>query len=296
MYNNYYNNPNTMGGMPFNNGYMYNQQPPVKQSNPLTNEEIASLRNTAGQFTLALTKDEMIRGICFHRDENGNQTTITNPDGSTTCTLCGKTWRSDEQSPEQVQDAVNTILSILQTIKLLYINFPDQAAREYYQIIPLIEKIPGLYKIASDNFHMYEGNYLGGYANGAMNPFAVFGQLGGFQNMYQYQQTNPYGQPAGQPMMGGMPQQNMYNPIYGQPQAAPVAQPAPAVGAGQVAGNPFDPNSNVYTQNPAAYAPAMQGYAYQAGVTPAPQPAAPAPAAAPVAPTGEVTTSGDHTP
>ena len=294
MYNNYYNNPNMMGGVPFNTGYMYTQQPPVKPANPLTNEEIASLRNTAGQFTLAVTKDEMIRGICFHVDENGNQTTITNPDGSTTCTLCGKTWRSEGLSQEQVQEAVDNVLSILQTIKLLYINFPNQAAREYYQIIPLIEKIPGLYKIASDNFHMYEGTYLNGYANGNLNPFAVFGQIGGYQNMYQYQQTNPY-QPAGQPMMGAAPQQNMYNPIYGQP-AAPAPQQAPVAGTGPVAGNPFDGNSY---SNPAAYAPAMQGYAYQAGVTPTPQPAAPAPApaqAAPVAPTGEVTTSGDHTP
>lgn len=292
MYNNYYNNPNMMGGMPLNTGYMYNQQPPVKPANPLTNEEIAAMRSTAGQFTLAMTKDEMIKGICFHVDENGNPTTITNPDGSTTCTLCGKTWRSDELTQKQVEDAVDSVLSILQTIKLLYINFPNQAAREYYQIIPLLEKIPGLYKIASDNFHMYEGSYMNGYANGNVSPFALFGQIsGGYQNMYQYQQTNPY-QAAGQPMMGAAPQQNMYNPMYGQPQVAPVPPQAPMAGTGQASDNPF--YGNAYS-NPAAYAPAMQGYAYQAGVTPPPQPAASAPAA-PVAPTGEVTTSGDHTP
>lgn len=299
--NNQYNSQPYYGNMPYNQGAVYGQQPQVKRTNPLTAEEIASLRNKT-PFSLAVTQDEITRGICFHIDENGNPTTITDPDGTTTCTLCGAKWNSNELSSEQVQAATENILSVLQTIKLMYVNFPDQAAREFYQIVPLISKIPQLYKIAADNFRTFEG-YQNGYYNGQPNPFMLFGQIAGgngFANAFQYQQTQPMG--YGAPMMGqpGFQQQPMG---YG---AAPMGQPQPA---GYT--NPFD--AAAYGAAPmgqpagAGYTPATpQGYAYQPGqpvgvgqpVAPAApqgqaaQQAAPAASSAPA----EVTTSGNHTP
>lgn len=291
-YNNAYNNP-YYANMPYNQGAVYGgQQQPMKRTNPLTAEEIASMRNKT-PFSLAVTQDEVTRGICFHIDENGNPTTVTQPDGTTTCTLCGAQWNSNELSGEQVQEAVENILSVLQTIKLMYVNFPDQAAREFYQIIPLISKIPQLYKIAADNFRTFEG-YQNGYYNGNPNPFMLFGNIAG-GNAFQYQQTQPmgYGAPMGQQMY----QQPMYQQ---QPMGAPMmGQPA-------YTGNPFDASSYGATAGPApAYTPATPtGYAYAPGQQPAVgQPVAPAapqgqPATqqAPATAPAEVTTSGNHTP
>lgn len=295
MMNNQYNNQPYYGNMPYNQGAIYNGQPQqMRRTNPLSNEEIASMRNKT-PFSLAITQDELTRGICFHVDENGNPTTVTEPDGSTTCTLCGATWNSNELTAEQVQEATNNILSVLQTIKLMYINFPDKAAREFYQIIPLIGKVPQLYKIAADNFRTFEG-YQNGYYNGMPNPFMLFGQVvggNGYANAFQYQQTQPmdYGAPMSQPVY----QQSYQQPVYNG--TAPGYAP-----------NPFDASSygaTPMTPPQQGYAPATpQGYAYTPGVgqpvapaAPQAQPAQPQPATttASTAP-ADVTTSGNHTP
>lgn len=280
--NNQYNNQPYYGNMPYNQGAMYGQQQQVKRSNPLTAEEIATLRNKT-PFNLSITQEEITRGRCFHVDENGVPTTITEPDGTTTCTLCGAKWNSNELSGEQVEEATQNILSILQTIKLMYLNFPDQAAREYYQIIPLLQKVPQLYKIAADNFRAYEG-FQNGYYNGQPNPFMLFGQIAGgngFANAFQYQQTQPMGYGAPNPAMA----QPMYgNPGYGAqpaPQAMPMGQP-----------NPF----TMPTTASSGYVPnTPQGYNYVPGQTPV-APEAPVAQPAQTAAPAEVSTSGNHTP
>lgn len=293
MINNQYQQP-YYGNVPYNQGVMYNNQQPVKRTNPLTSAEINSLK-TKTPFSLAVTQDEVLRGICFHVDENGNPVTVTNGDGSTSCPICGKKWNSNELSADEVQAAADNILSVLQTIKLMYLNFPEQAAREFYQIIPLIEKVPQLYKLAADNFRTYEG-YTNGYYNGQPNPFMLFGQIAGgngFGNAFQYQQTQPM---YNQPMYGAQPQPVAYNQPAMNP---PMYGAAPA--------NPFDAAS--YGQPAGAYAPATPtGYAYAPGqaapvtqgqpVAPAAAPAQPAAQTAPAASTApaEVTSNGNHTP
>jgi hypothetical protein len=272
------------GQVPYNNGYNYGAMQPPKRSNVLSDEQIATLRQKGVGFTLALTKEEILRGQCNHLDENGNPSYVTNPDGSTTCTICGHTWRSIDTTKDKVEEAVQVILDILQTTKIMYVNMPEQASREFFQIIPMIEKIPQLYQVASDNFRSYEGNYAG-YMNGSANPFALFNSaIGnqGYANMWQYQQVQPqmYQQPVQQM---GYPQMQ-----YQQPVQQPVYQQPAGV-------NPFDNNSYAAQQG---YAPQTQGFTYNPG-QPAqnPTPAAPAqPAQAPAAAPAEVTSTGNHTP
>jgi hypothetical protein len=273
------------GQVPYNAGFNYaGMQQPPKRSNVLSDEQIATLRQKGAGFTLSLTKEEIFRGQCNHLDENGNPSYITNPDGSSTCTICGHTWRSIDTTKDKVEEAVQVILDILQTTKIMYVNMPEQASREFFQIIPMIEKIPQLYQVASDNFRSYEGNYAG-YVNGNANPFALFGTIAGNQgyaNAFQYQQTQPY------------PQQMYQQPVYGQPVYQQPAYQQPAVQGV----NPFD--QNAYTAQ--GYAPQTQGFTYNPGQpaaapTPvAPAPAAPATAPATTAPAADVTTSGNHTP
>jgi hypothetical protein len=285
----YYGNQPYGQQIPYNNGYNYGAVQPPKRSNVLSAEQIAGLRQKAGGFTLALTKDEVERGQCTHIDENGQPSYITNPDGTTTCTICGHTWRSVDVTKEEVEKAVQVILDILQTIKIMYVNMPEQAGREFFQIIPMLWKVPQLYQVAADNFRSYEGN-LAGYMNGTANPFALFGSVvgnQGYANMWQYNQTQP---------------QNM---VYGQQyQQVAGANPFDANAyPGQYAAqpNPYVAPQQPYT--PGAYAPQVQGFTYNPGQPAAsPTPVAPAtqtaaqPAAAPVTQPAEVTSTGNHTP
>ena len=173
----------------------------IKYTQTLTPEQIATLRQKSDKFSLGLTQEDVWRGICFHRDDKGT-TLRQNPDGTTTCTICGYTFDpSQDMSEEDVQMAVNGIIDIMQTIKLLYLDMPEQPAKEYFQIIPLLEKAPKLYKLASDNFARHEqwNNFR---FNGTPNTINLYNMLnsGMAPNFMQ------------QPMGGmGMPQMGMMN-------------------------------------------------------------------------------------
>lgn len=273
-YGNQFGGYQQMGGVPFNNGMTYAQQNMPKQSNPLTNEEIQLLRKKDNPFSLQITNEQRLKGICFHLDENGNNAIITNQDGSNYCPICGHTWFSQDVTKEEAEDITQRFISLLQNIKTMYINFPNQAAREFFQIIPLCEKVPELLKIASDIFKNYEG-MAGGYMNGN-NPFALFNQIGsgafGFgynPNMQQYAQTNP--------MMYQQPQQQMAAQAPVQPGANPFVQ--------QGYPQPAAPVYNNGYAAPVGYQPTTQaGYQYQPGQVPATPVAQPQQPAAPAAP------------
>ena len=91
MMSNQYNNM----GYGFPQNYNYQQPAPFKSANPLTREEIASLKQKGSAFSLAVTQEDVLRGMCFHKDENGVSTLVTTQDGLTHCTLCGKSWNSN---------------------------------------------------------------------------------------------------------------------------------------------------------------------------------------------------------
>lgn len=232
-------------------GYAQVTQKP-KNTNPLTKEQAAELRQTGGGLSLVPTREESLRAICTHRDLNtGESRLVSNDDGSVTCTICGSTFSTLEVTQDQVKEATNVVLDILQNTKALYLDIPEDVCAQYFKIIPLVEKIPQLYKVASDNFKQYEGiNPLSN--EGSNNLFARYNMMTGPvmpQYNYQPMQYQPmYGQQLvqpqfaqQQPMMNYAPQQPYYNqqmmqmtaeapiqgtnPFYGQPQAAPQTQP-----------------------------------------------------------------------
>ena len=67
--NGMYANNNIGGYMP--SGYTQQQQVQPKMQNVLTPDEIKSLRKTVDKFSLGLTQEEVLRGRCTHKDENG---------------------------------------------------------------------------------------------------------------------------------------------------------------------------------------------------------------------------------
>ena len=255
MYNNY--NPMGTGYTP---GYQYQQIPQARCTQPLTAEQIKQLKNKAPAFTLQADPIDIMKSICTHK-ENGNFTLMDNGDGTVTCSICGETFSLLDISKEDVETATNTVKDVLQSIKTYYLDIPEETAKNYFPIIPLIDKIPQLYMIAMNNFKKYDGS-----------------------NMVQ-QNSNPYGFGMLNMLTSPMPMNGMYQQPGFMPQQ-PVQMPGYM---------PQQPQMNYAPQQPVQMPGYAQGY-NPFGYTPAPmapqQPAAPAQApaqqAAPAADNGTV--------
>lgn len=240
-------------------GYGYTQRNQIPMTQTLTADEIRALRNKGADFNLTFTKEDMMRAVCVHRDQNGF-TLNENRDGTCTCSVCGETFRMVNMDEAAVQEAVELVKDIMQAVKTYYIDIPVETAREYFRIIPLLDRLPKFYKIALDRFNRYDNgngiqqnqNMYGFNMFGALtNPMMMQPQMMGQQMMGQPMMgqqgiapgMNPFAQQ--QPVFGGYPQQQgMYQqqdmmmnqqvqPQYQQQQpmqqAAPQAQAAPAV-------------------------------------------------------------------
>ena len=233
-----------------------------QMKNHLTQEEIQKLMQKENSFSLVVTETEKLRATCNHRlyapDATGKTDAITEDPvtGACRCAICGYEFRPIDTttSVDTLKDSVADVLDILQTIKLIYVDMPDDVAREFYVIIPLMEKIPQLFERAVKNYVKYDNQNPYGFNNRNMNAVQLFNMMSGYltgQVMPQMQQ-NPYQQPTmpnampgmnpyQQPMMGmmgsnGFVQQPGYMPntmgyAYNpqQAQAAPQAQANPAV-------------------------------------------------------------------
>ena len=248
---------------PINAGYQYNGMPAqnmVRFNNTLTPEQIKRLQQKDSQFSLGLTDDERLRGICNHRNEAGDSDSLVfdSITGEARCTSCGYQFRPIEPGVDSdvIKQDVDRIVDILQTIKLMYIDLPAEAAREYFQIIPLLEKIPQFFEYAAKNMTKHE-TYNWQYANKNMGTIAMFNNLTnafggfGFQNPTfaqqpagypygAYQQPNPFGYNGASMYAPGTNPGFAYAPVQQPAQvnptvAAPAAPAAPAAAEATVA-------------------------------------------------------------
>ena len=230
-----YNNFNPYQGT----GYQYN--PGVNQGGViykqwLTPDELNSMIQKGGdQFSLQITEDEKNRAICNHRTADGSKDVIVpdGDDGTCKCLFCGYRFRpvSESMTKDDVQSVVDQFVDILQTIKIFYVNMPRDAAREFFQIIPLAEKVPQLFEYAVRDYVNHASYDPMHYNARSMNSFAMFNSIigGGVPNSNT---PNPMmqGQPMGQPQPGFNPafQNNQSNGFgyYGQqPMGQPQQQP-----------------------------------------------------------------------
>lgn len=238
-------------GAPMMGGYQYNGmgQPVVKVQNVLTADEIKELQQQRSQFTLGLTERETKQAACNHRTIDGTSDSLVfnQVTGTATCTICGYEFRpvDADTTIDSIKEDTDRIVDILQTIKLLYTDLPGSAAREYFQIIPLIAKIPELFKFAAKNFASHENNAWQ-YNNANMGGFAML------QNL-----NSMLGGNFGQPQMMGQPgvyapQQPQMMGTPGFPQAAYAPQPGVNPFGYQGASQPgYQPMSQGYQYNPA---------------------------------------------
>lgn len=199
MNNQMFNNQNQMGFNPQYNGYggmgmVYNQQQAPKMTTGLSPELQNELRNMRTTFTLQVTPEEQNMSKCYHK-HNGNFSTHQNPDGSFTCDICHATFNVVETTPEEVREITNQFINILQTIKLFNVDMPDQWA-SFFSIIPMIDKVPELYKISLDTIRKYQNgntnisqqNGLYGFSalNMLTNPAMGYNMGVGYYNQPMY--------------------------------------------------------------------------------------------------------------
>ena len=266
-----YNNFQQPFGMGMNNGMGMQQNPNnYRIPSTLTPDEIRMLKNQGSTFSLGLTQEELLRAVCNHRSEDGLSDTLTYDPvtGVAKCQVCGYEFSPFDPStsdPTTLKDDIKRVEDILQTTKLMYVDLAAEAAKEYYPIIGLLEKLPQLVEYAAKNMAKHDNyNYM--YADRNMGAAAMYQNLSNmFSNMnmnYQAPQQQPYGfygqQPAGFPQGAYAPQQPQMNPFGYQ------AAPAPAYAPGT-------PNN----------------FAYTPGQAVAPQPTVPQAAPAPTAPTAD---------
>lgn len=234
-----------------NYGYTYGvAKPQARNTQPLTQEQITKLRSNSTGFDMKVDQIDLLRAVCTHKEKNGASALIQLEDGRQRCTICGEEFNLVTISDHDLEEKVNGVIDILQTIKTIYLDIPDKLAEGYFQLIPLLKKLLALWKLSVSNFSQYE-NYMD-------NPVNTMGPgYSGFAAM-QTLLTNPYSNVMTQPYY--------QQPIYSAPQ------------------QPVQPQYNMYQQpvapaqapnyNPMAYGAPQQPVAPAPGVIPgAPQPA-----------------------
>lgn len=282
-----YYNPNVYQQNPyygmFNNGVMtgggmvpnmmYNTAP---QSSTLTPEEFDFLNKNKAGFSLNATQEEITAALCNHVNQNHTSALIMDDDGvSCHCTVCGYKFNPvPELTKEEVQSAVNMVINVFQTLKIMWRSIDPTALREFVKVIPYLAKLPDAFEIAKNDFKKYENQNMFA-SNTPASAFSIFGSIVGPNNYAGYANGySGYGMPQ-QPMYGYAPQPNPYAPQqpvapqYGAPQPNAYApQPMPGYGVG---GNPLYQQPNPYAPQPVMNPP--QGFAMnpQGAAAPAPQ-------------------------
>lgn len=220
-------------------GYSYTGGAPIhKQPSTLTAEEYNRLVKQENPFSLALTEVEVLRAICNHRTPDGlGDTLLATSNGQMKCQVCGYEFiplDSTEIDKEGIVASTKVIIDILQTIKLLFVDMPTEVHREYFQIIPLIEKIPALFDLATKNFQKYETNNGWNYRNSNMGTMNLFQMLSSALTGAGQPQPNPTGP-------------NPYANQFGTWGTGPSANPAYSMFGG---GQPYTPDTTDYKLSP----------------------------------------------
>ena len=227
------NNFNGFNGF-YGNGVVPNQQQQFQQksrSNWLTKEEMEAQAKEA--FSLSVTDQKAItRGLCTHKDANTGAIALgpTENDGTHECPFCHAHIVLEEITQDEIELITFKFTNALQIIKIFGSEIiPEDVGRQFFQLIPLAEKVPELYRMALDFFKKREG--VNNFVNGASgtNPMMLMNMLtGSYQPGMMPQQMNGFQQPnmmPQQPMNGfAQPQQGFNNPMYG-PQNGMMAQP-----------------------------------------------------------------------
>lgn len=260
--NNYPQNQGYNTGMPNFQPMGYAPQQPSRpqMTNPLTPEQKELLAKNEDAFDLKISPEEIAKAICTHKDSTtGTFACVSSPDGTVTCKICHQSFRPNDVDEEFVQKSVETIKNTLQTCKYIGVDLNNDVIRQFFAIMPYLDRVPKLYRLVNKIFNKYNqqnpvtpvnnGQNIVGMYNMLTNPSVPIGGMAyGYGGYGMPQQTpftsmqnnmvaggNPfYQQPVQQPPYGfnpymgqAMPQQPAQAPMMNQP-VANAAQPADA--------------------------------------------------------------------
>lgn len=293
----------------YNYDYGYNQPLVMNQNNgyvpksTLSQEEAEALRNKPGNGLdlMNIPVEESFAGICNHVGLDGREAVHMLPDGSCECDICKQRWNPQIVSKEEVEETTSKMIDYMQNVKFANV-LPIQTVRDYFTLIPLLNKFPSVYDYAMKQIdRQVNGNNMYGAAQDA--------------SMYAQYRNVMYNAPYQNPVYGGYQPQQPYGQQMGYYNQQPAGYGAPMAQAAQPGVNPMDINAG-QAQNAANYAappvygqPMQQPYGAPMGQPyyggpmgqppqapmygapmqqpvygqpmPAPQPAAPAPAPTP---------------
>lgn len=236
MYQNMFNN----GGMQYQQAQQY---VPKKWTNPLTPEQEALLRKTSEAFTLAATPEEMARAICTHKDvQKGQITLVQNPDGTVTCTKCGTTFNLvDNVSQEDIDKTLVATVDILETIKTINLDTPDEVIQSVYPMITILNKAGKMYQGAVNNWKNYGVQANLQQTPGYGNPYSILNNAigGGMMGMAPGYTAPTTGYQNG---WTGYPQQQMQTPYMTAPYTGNPWMAPPSEAASTATAVPPNPN------------------------------------------------------
>ena len=208
-------------------------QTPINQ-NALTQDEIQRLRSLrpSGMLNLQVSEDDILRACCTHCDRGQSLVQrLDDGSGDLYCPLCGARWQNLEYNKDEVRELCDKLLDAMNTVKWTG-DLPTNIVREYFTMMPLINKFPDLFEYASKNMAKML-NQRGYFDAQNANIYAQYNSLFGpsYGPAGMYPQGYGYNQPAGYynqpqpPMMPAAANVNPMQPVYGQP--TPVMQPQP---------------------------------------------------------------------
>ena len=278
MYQNQNMNPNmnpnpqyAYGGMPYGTapgqfynpspdptvigGYTYGGRPAIKATQPITPELMKFLHQHNDELDLHVSDMEKVCNWCTHKEPGTNRVAVVRqaPDSNVvTCRICGETFEIVPDLEARAAATAKDLKNIIQTIKLEYLDCPEEFLKSYSQMLSLADILTKLAARAERNYGMYEA-YTGGVYNTTpgVNAFqaasniingSAFNMFGGAptgypgygyapapgyypnnggcypNGYYPNQQAPGYGAPVqnGQPVAGGFPQPSGSSPVIDQ--------------------------------------------------------------------------------
>ena len=211
-FNNYPYGGQPMYGNQMGMAYNMPAQKKVACNNPLTKEQMALLQNKGDKLQLGLTDVEVAKAICTHKKDGRIMLYRSDPANPNvvTCPICGETFELAEGDNNTIEAICNIMKNVFQTMKTYWLDVPVEVAQNFYTVLPLIDKIPKVYNLASKSFaqveqfnNITEANQPYGFNMFAniMNPQMAMGMGGMYQQPMMPQQNNMvFPNPIGQPM------------------------------------------------------------------------------------------------
>ena len=244
------------GTMPVYGQPMYYNPVPQPQNKPsLTVEEMKMIQQTnPSKIDITISQADNLRAVCNHKDhmQNDRVQQVTDGTGDVWCPICNKRWSPENASKQEVKEICDKLISFMQNAKWVG-DYGTELVRDYFAMIPLLEKFPDLYEYAMNQFNRYCNT--NGYTNA--NEAAIYNQYNSLMSYANQQYAPSYGYAPQQPVgyYGQQPQMMQQQPVYNKP-ATTV--------------NPMQAQAPMYAQPQQ-----MNPYTYQAPMAPTPGVGAP---------------------